>query len=189
MLRSAALASSLIFVVRRCSRLVITHFIKPAEEQNLVRCAVIILLCSLFTLIAPFVVAGLLRFLFPKLPEVWCFVIPFTLWAAWLFSQCRSVIHLVRTTAFCDTSPTALHSIQAVAIITFVTHLSARGALNQQFLSWWIISVDFGLFAFFISYFLLAASSRMRLPWHSFLGFVAVCASLYFTLSSANSPK
>ncbi len=149
----------------------------------------IILLCSLFTLIAPFAAAGGLRFLFRGLSLVWCFVIPFSVWAVCFISQCRAVIRLIRTAPHCDTSPAALHKIQAVAIILFVADLSSHGALNDQFLSWWIISVDFALLAFFLSYFLLAAFSRMRLPWHSFLGFIVVCASLYFSLSSANSPK
>ena len=158
----------------------ITHFIKPSEEQNLVRCAVIILLCSLFTLIAPFAAAGGLRFLFRRLPLVWCFVIPFSVWAVYFISQCRTVIRLIRTAPHCDTSPAALHKIQAVAIILFVADLSLHRTLTSQDLSWWLISVDVALLAFFISYFLLAAVSRMRVPWHSFTGFMVVCASLYF---------
>ena len=160
----------------------ITHFIKPSDQQNLVRCAVIILLWSLFTVIAPFAVAGGLRFLFRSLPLIWCFIIPFSVWAIYLISQYRAVIHLVRTARRCDTSPAALHLIQAVAIIMFFANLSFHGTLNDQFISWWLISVDSALLVFFLSYFLLAACSRMWIPWHSYIGFLVVCASLYFTL-------
>lgn len=158
----------------------ITHFIKPAEEQNLVRCAVIILLCSLFTVVAPFAAAGGLRFVFRQLPLELCFAIPFTLWAAYLISQCRRVIGMIRSASFCDTSPSALHVIQGVAILLFALNMALGGHLTGEMLSIWVICVDCALFAFFIAYFLLAAFSRMRIPWHSYLGFLIVCGALYY---------
>jgi hypothetical protein len=168
---------------------VITHFIKPSEEQDLARCAVIFPLFVGLSLLVPLAAGSMLHFFFRALPMQWAFGMPFCAWLAWMFFSVLQVIRLIRNSSVRCVSPAIFHSIQAFAVIAFIADRLLYQDLTRFHLTIWLICMEFALFVFFIAYFLLAACTQTRIPWHAFTGFAIVCASLYFGLSDFNAPK
>jgi hypothetical protein len=166
---------------------VITHFIKPSDEQDLARCAIIFPLFVGLSLLVPLAAGSLLHFFFPIIPTALAFGTPFALWVAWTLFSGFQVIRLIRASPVRRVSPAVFHSIQVFTVIVFISHGLLYRNLTQFDLSIWLIVFEFALLVFFISYFLLAAFTRTPIPWHAFTGFFIVCASLYFSLSLFNA--
>ncbi|HEX4349002.1 MAG TPA: hypothetical protein VH251_01375 [Verrucomicrobiae bacterium] len=155
----------------------IKWLVKEGEEQDLAWLAMVLPLASLCLWIPGVLVLVPLQFF---LSEQACGLMLLALLVGWavfvLFIWVRAV-KIIRQAKVREVSPWIFHLLQGVALLLVAVNILVK-RLAWSFFPQWIVCMDVALAIFYVSYFLLALTTRTKIPWHAAAGFGMVCLSL-----------
>ena len=155
----------------------IKWLVKEGEEQDLAWLAIVLPLASLCLWIPGILVLAPLRFF---LPEQACGLVLLAFlvgWAVFVFSMWRQAIKILQQAKVCRVSPWVFHLLQWLSFLLIAANILIKQWAWSLFFQW-VVCMDIALATFYVSYFLLALTTRTKIPWHAATGFGIVCLSL-----------
>jgi hypothetical protein len=156
---------------------VIERLFPVNEEQDRARLSILLPLSCVGFWIPAVVILAPSQFFLPERIFEFVFVIVLIVWLAFVVRIWQHSIRILKRAKVREVSPGNFHLLQGVGLAMVGAKVFVKGE-DWQFFFQWVVCMDVALATFYISYFLLAWSTLIRIPWSAITGFGLVVLSL-----------